>query len=274
MLLGKIQGSALGSAYWPINSCVIMRRASRFNLMVPSSDVRPQLVELEPCLPDTTSSNHLTPTEREPAETSCSTKLLPHSDGAYYTPHKRPKVHGHALKVLSVINDMTKWVVSAVVFATLLWHHNEHAAWCVVGAILSSFICKVLKHILNHERPATATKADPGMPSSHANSKSQLPVYHCCFGAELPCAANQPFIYSCGPVSAGSAGWSLPDVAQSGSWVSHLATSPCRGCIGGCYSHDLVCVGCDMGCSSTAVITMGHTCPICCHSSSHGSLCC
>lgn len=50
MLLGKIQGSALGSAYWPINSCVIMRRASRFNLMVPSSDVRHVTLNLKPSI--------------------------------------------------------------------------------------------------------------------------------------------------------------------------------------------------------------------------------
>lgn len=27
--------------------------------------------------------------------------------------------------------------------AVLLWQHNEYAAWCVVGAVLSSFLCKV-----------------------------------------------------------------------------------------------------------------------------------
>lgn len=37
----------------------------------------------------------------------------------------------------------TKWAVSATVFAVLLWQHNEYAAWCVVGAVFSSFVCKV-----------------------------------------------------------------------------------------------------------------------------------
>jgi hypothetical protein len=39
----------------------------------------------------------------------------------------------------------TKWTVSATVFAVLLWQHNEYAAWCVVGAVFSAFLCKVSK---------------------------------------------------------------------------------------------------------------------------------
>lgn len=37
----------------------------------------------------------------------------------------------------------TKWTVSATVLAVLLWQHNEYAAWCVMGAVLSSLLCKV-----------------------------------------------------------------------------------------------------------------------------------
>jgi hypothetical protein len=43
---------------------------------------------------------------------------------------------------------------------------------------------QVLKHVLNHERPDNAPKADPGMPSSHANSTCSLlrtaTLMHCC----------------------------------------------------------------------------------------------
>lgn len=66
----------------------------------------------------------------------------------------------------------TKWGVSALVFAVLVWRHDKHAAWCVLGSILSSFVCKVLKHVINERRPPAARKKDPGMPSSHANSEA------------------------------------------------------------------------------------------------------
>ncbi|WIA11742.1 hypothetical protein OEZ85_011837 [Tetradesmus obliquus] len=81
------------------------------------------------------------------------------------------------ITALSVINDSTKWTVSATVFAVLLWQHNEYAAWCVVGAVFSAFLCKVLKHVIRQERPDQAQKSDPGMPSSHANSLNFLSVY-------------------------------------------------------------------------------------------------
>lgn len=82
-----------------------------------------------------------------------------------------------AYKVLSYVNESTKWAVSGIVFVVLLAAHNEWAAWAVVGAVLSSFLCKVLKHVINEQRPASARKKDPGMPSSHSNSLNFLSVY-------------------------------------------------------------------------------------------------
>lgn len=72
-------------------------------------------------------------------------------------------------------------------FAVLLAARNEWAAWAVVGAVLSSFLCKVLKTAINESRPAGARKADPGMPSSHSNSERLLRfgrgvVCSCCLG--------------------------------------------------------------------------------------------
>ncbi len=78
---------------------------------------------------------------------------------------------GVTTRVLSAINESTKWVVSGAVAGVLVWLRNEHAAWAVLGAVLSSFVCKLLKHAINQERPGTAVKTDPGMPSSHANSE-------------------------------------------------------------------------------------------------------
>ena len=39
----------------------------------------------------------------------------------------------------------TKWVVSAAVFAFLLQRRDLYVAWCVLGSIASSFVCKVCK---------------------------------------------------------------------------------------------------------------------------------
>ena len=44
---------------------------------------------------------------------------------------------------LSLLRVQTKWAVSGLVFVVLVAAHNEWAAWAVVGAVLSSFLCKV-----------------------------------------------------------------------------------------------------------------------------------
>ncbi|KAF8071016.1 LPPE2 [Scenedesmus sp. PABB004] len=80
-------------------------------------------------------------------------------------------------RVLSAVNESTKWAVSTAVLAVLLWHRNAAAAWAVLGAVASSFLCKGLKHSINQERPGGARKTDPGMPSSHANSLCFLAAY-------------------------------------------------------------------------------------------------
>jgi len=79
--------------------------------------------------------------------------------------------------VLSVINDSTKWVVSGIVSVVLLWHHDAGACWCVVGSIVAALNCKLLKTLINEARPVGARKADPGMPSSHAQSLAFLSSY-------------------------------------------------------------------------------------------------
>lgn len=79
--------------------------------------------------------------------------------------------------ILHHVNEATKWVVTAVVFTGLVLRRDVHAAWYVLGAIAASFVNKALKYAINQQRPASARKADPGMPSSHANSLSFLSVY-------------------------------------------------------------------------------------------------
>mmetsp|Transcript_8585 Transcript_8585/g.26071 ORF Transcript_8585/g.26071 Transcript_8585/m.26071 type:complete len:240 (-) Transcript_8585:311-1030(-) len=79
--------------------------------------------------------------------------------------------------ILSVINESTKWVVSGIVVAVLLWHHDAGACWCVVGSVVAALNCKLLKTLINEARPVGARKEDPGMPSSHAQSLAFLSSY-------------------------------------------------------------------------------------------------
>eukprot|EP00929_Paragymnodinium_shiwhaense_P043824 TRINITY_DN22507_c0_g1_i1.p1 TRINITY_DN22507_c0_g1~~TRINITY_DN22507_c0_g1_i1.p1 ORF type:complete len:191 (-),score=27.52 TRINITY_DN22507_c0_g1_i1:366-938(-) len=80
-------------------------------------------------------------------------------------------------ELLESINKATKWGVSAVVFGTLLWRHDARACWCVLGSICAAANCKLLKWLVNETRPPGARKADPGMPSSHAQSLAFLSTY-------------------------------------------------------------------------------------------------
>lgn len=79
--------------------------------------------------------------------------------------------------VLRAVNSCTKFAVSGAAFAALVHFRNAEACWALTGSILSSFNCKFLKHLLNHERPESAPKADPGMPSAHAQSLAFLSTY-------------------------------------------------------------------------------------------------
>lgn len=65
----------------------------------------------------------------------CARKSLPHANWRLLVTLPTPDICGTALQ--------TKWTVSATVFGVLVWQHNEYAAWAVIGAVVSSFICKV-----------------------------------------------------------------------------------------------------------------------------------
>jgi len=79
--------------------------------------------------------------------------------------------------LLSRINDSTKWIVSAIAFTYLLFHRDLLSCWCVFGAVTASIVNKIVKYTLNHQRPTTSIKQDPGMPSAHANSLAYLSTF-------------------------------------------------------------------------------------------------
>ena len=81
------------------------------------------------------------------------------------------------LRILERINNATKWVVSALAFVILVGRRDEMTAWCIVGGVLSAFICRALKYGINASRPVTSRKKDPGMPSSHACTLGFLSVF-------------------------------------------------------------------------------------------------
>ncbi|KAI3450977.1 hypothetical protein Pfo_007642 [Paulownia fortunei] len=70
----------------------------------------------------------------------------------------------------ATLNSLSKWLVSALFAAIILWRHDAEALWAAMGAVLNVVLSMALKKILNQERPISTLRSDPGMPSSHAQS--------------------------------------------------------------------------------------------------------
>lgn len=64
----------------------------------------------------------------------------------------------------------SKWLVFALFSTIILWRHNAESLWAAMGSIINAMLSVILKRILNHERPVSTLRSDPGMPSSHAQS--------------------------------------------------------------------------------------------------------
>ncbi|KAJ4967190.1 hypothetical protein NE237_019039 [Protea cynaroides] len=70
----------------------------------------------------------------------------------------------------ATLNRLSKWLVTAVFGAFILFRHDVEALWAAVGSIVNVLLSVSLKQILNQKRPNSTMKSDPGMPSSHAQS--------------------------------------------------------------------------------------------------------
>ncbi|XP_010906329.1 lipid phosphate phosphatase epsilon 1, chloroplastic [Elaeis guineensis] len=70
----------------------------------------------------------------------------------------------------STMNRMSKWFVAGLFGLIILWKHDAGAMWAAMGSVVNAWLSITLKQILNHERPDSALRSDPGMPSSHAQS--------------------------------------------------------------------------------------------------------
>ncbi|XP_042495995.1 lipid phosphate phosphatase epsilon 2, chloroplastic-like [Macadamia integrifolia] len=67
-------------------------------------------------------------------------------------------------------NQLSKWLVTAAFGAFILYRHDAEALWAAMGSIVNGWLSVALKKFLNQKRPISSLKADPGMPSSHAQS--------------------------------------------------------------------------------------------------------
>ncbi|RWR94095.1 lipid phosphate phosphatase epsilon 2, chloroplastic-like protein [Cinnamomum micranthum f. kanehirae] len=70
----------------------------------------------------------------------------------------------------SAMNQSSKWLVSALFGAIIIWKHDAEVMWAAMGAVTNSYLSITLKRILNQQRPVPTLRSDPGMPSSHAQS--------------------------------------------------------------------------------------------------------
>ncbi|CAN4080108.1 unnamed protein product [Withania somnifera] len=69
--------------------------------------------------------------------------------------------------IQTTLNSLSKWLMAAVFGITILWRHDMETVWATSGGVLNSCLSVALKNILNHERPVSTFRSDPGMPSSH-----------------------------------------------------------------------------------------------------------
>ncbi|KAH0771069.1 hypothetical protein KY290_015050 [Solanum tuberosum] len=72
--------------------------------------------------------------------------------------------------VEAILNSLSKWLMAAVFGIILLWRHDMEVLWATSGGVVNTCLSTALKGILNHERPVSTLRSDPGMPSSHAQS--------------------------------------------------------------------------------------------------------
>ncbi|CAK7339611.1 unnamed protein product [Dovyalis caffra] len=70
----------------------------------------------------------------------------------------------------ATLNRLSKWLVTAVFGAVILWRHDAEAMWAALGSVVNSILSVILKRIFNQERPGSTLRSDPGMPSSHGQS--------------------------------------------------------------------------------------------------------
>ncbi|KAH0938020.1 hypothetical protein HID58_005481, partial [Brassica napus] len=85
----------------------------------------------------------------------------------------------------AIVNTLSKWVVSILFASIILLRRDGTALWGIIGSVSNSALLVVLKRIINQARPATTSRTDPGMPSTHAQSISFIYVFDVLSGKQL-----------------------------------------------------------------------------------------
>lgn len=86
--------------------------------------------------------------------------------------------HNKMLQLIKVVGSTTSLVVGGSVFLAIAWYRNALTVSLFIGAVSNGILSKILKRLLQQERPITMTTEsidtnlpnDHGMPSSHAMS--------------------------------------------------------------------------------------------------------
>lgn len=104
----------------------------------------------------------------------------------------------------------TRWLVAGSAAAVLLLRRDAVSISCIAGAIANAIMSKVLKRVLNQERPEGAAVSDPGMPSSHAMSLFFFASYlssALLFWIQWPSAARAACVAGMWAFAVNSAAW-------------------------------------------------------------------
>ncbi|KAJ9172755.1 hypothetical protein P3X46_015965 [Hevea brasiliensis] len=101
------------------------------------------------------------------------------------------------------LNRLSKWFVSVLFAAVILWRHDGESMWIGMGSVLNFLLSATLKRIFNQERPFPTANSDPGMPSSHAQSIFYIVVFCIlsiteCFGVNEFTLITSALTLACG----------------------------------------------------------------------------
>ncbi|GLJ19055.1 hypothetical protein SUGI_0342040 [Cryptomeria japonica] len=82
-------------------------------------------------------------------------------------------------RIVQLLNLPLRMIPLIVAIGTLPWRHGEKGTWCTMGVLVSIWISRYLKILINQPRPTSALglRADPGMPSSHAQCFLYITTY-------------------------------------------------------------------------------------------------
>ncbi|XP_047328382.1 lipid phosphate phosphatase epsilon 2, chloroplastic-like [Impatiens glandulifera] len=71
----------------------------------------------------------------------------------------------------STLNCQSKWIMAIFFVGYILWRRDGPASWAAIGSLVNFGLSKILKKMLNQERPVSHfNRSDPGMPSSHSQT--------------------------------------------------------------------------------------------------------